>query len=49
MVDKLNTKELLKHEDFECFAKYLGIDYEDYYEFILCDKFNDIEFDDYAL
>lgn len=45
---KLKEQELLKHEDFEHFAKYLGLDYEDYYEFILCDKFYDVEFDDYS-
>jgi hypothetical protein len=31
----LTERDFKSHDDYEHFAKYLGIDYEDYYEMVL--------------
>jgi hypothetical protein len=31
----LTERDLKSHDDYENFAKYLGIDYEDYYELVV--------------
>ena len=31
----LTERDLRSHDDYENFAKYLGIDYEDYYEMVV--------------
>lgn len=31
----LTERDLKSHDDYEDFAKYLGIDYEDYYEMVV--------------
>jgi hypothetical protein len=31
----LTERDLNSHDDYENFAKYLGIDYEDYYELVI--------------
>jgi len=40
--------EMKSHDDYESFAKYLGVDYEDYAEMIgdfeLCENIIDVEY-----
>ena len=31
---KMSVDEMMRHDDYEVFAKYLGLDYEDYVELI---------------
>ena len=42
---KQESKEVKKREDFEQFAKYLGLDYDDYIAFY---EERVIDFDDYS-
>lgn len=30
----ITKEELISHDDYECFANHLGIDYEDYYNMV---------------
>ncbi len=50
MVDQIKkVDKFKKKEDFEEFAKYLGVDYEDLYELNYKKTyFDDIDFDDYS-
>jgi len=42
----LTERDLKSHDDYENFAKYLGIDYEDYYELVVGvpDEEEDLEY-----
>ena len=44
----MSADEMKSHDDYESFAKYLGVDYEDYAEMIgdfgLCENIIDVEY-----
>tara|TARA_B100000073_G_scaffold6271_1_gene5407 strand:- start:12600 stop:12755 length:156 start_codon:yes stop_codon:yes gene_type:complete len=42
---QITSEELMKHDDLEFFAEYLGIDYEDFYEMLVIGEY--FEFDYY--
>jgi hypothetical protein len=42
---QITSEELVRHDDLELFAEYLGIDYEDFYEMITMESDYDYEYE----
>jgi len=46
MLELTEIKKLNNHDDFEYFAKYLGVDYEDFFEMIVLENVYEFDYDD---
>tara|TARA_B100001142_G_C13958010_1_gene509907 strand:- start:121 stop:294 length:174 start_codon:yes stop_codon:yes gene_type:complete len=42
---QITSEELVRHDDLELFAEYLGIDYEDFYEMTILETNFDYEYE----
>ena len=42
---QITSEELVRHDDLELFAEYLGIDYEDFYEMTILETNFDYDYE----